>query len=261
MGLPTPNVFAGGHEFHSAREWVTVQDMAAAAAVVVRLAGEWAGGDWRPAAVCFDNDGLLLDTESAWTRAEVALFGRHGRAFTDDHKRYLIGSSAQVAAAKLEEMLELPGRGAALWDELHDLVMEEAARGVAPLPGAVELVDALRAAGTPLALVSNSAREFVELALRDGRGARPLRRRLRARGRRRAQAGARPLPGRLRRARRRPGRVGGARGHRHRASRRCGPPACWRSACRRSPASRSRPPTWWPARWPIRPCTVHSGSE
>jgi tripeptide aminopeptidase len=41
-GLPTPNVFAGGHEFHSVREWVSVQDMAAAAAVVVRLAGEWA---------------------------------------------------------------------------------------------------------------------------------------------------------------------------------------------------------------------------
>ena len=45
MGLPTPNVFAGGHAFHSPREWVTVQDMAAAAAVVVRLAGEWAGGE------------------------------------------------------------------------------------------------------------------------------------------------------------------------------------------------------------------------
>jgi tripeptide aminopeptidase len=45
MGLPTPNLFAGGHDFHSAREWVTVQDMAAAAAVVVRLAAEWAGAD------------------------------------------------------------------------------------------------------------------------------------------------------------------------------------------------------------------------
>jgi tripeptide aminopeptidase len=40
-GLPTPNVFAGGHEFHSVREWVSVQDLAAAAAVIVRLAGEW----------------------------------------------------------------------------------------------------------------------------------------------------------------------------------------------------------------------------
>jgi tripeptide aminopeptidase len=42
-GLPTPNVFAGGHEFHSVREWVSVQDMAAAGAVIVRLAAEWAG--------------------------------------------------------------------------------------------------------------------------------------------------------------------------------------------------------------------------
>jgi len=54
MGLPTPNVFAGGHELHSPREWVSVQDMAAAAAVVVRLAGEWArpaaAADERPAA-------------------------------------------------------------------------------------------------------------------------------------------------------------------------------------------------------------------
>jgi tripeptide aminopeptidase len=42
MGLPTPNVFTGGHEYHSVREWASVQDMAAAAATIVRLAGEWA---------------------------------------------------------------------------------------------------------------------------------------------------------------------------------------------------------------------------
>jgi tripeptide aminopeptidase len=41
-GLPTPNLFTGGHEYHSPREWASVQDMASAAAVVVRLAGEWA---------------------------------------------------------------------------------------------------------------------------------------------------------------------------------------------------------------------------
>ena len=41
-GLPTPNIFTGGHEFHSVREWASVQDMASAAAVAVRLAGVWA---------------------------------------------------------------------------------------------------------------------------------------------------------------------------------------------------------------------------
>ena len=41
-GLPTPNLFTGGHEYHSVREWASLQDMSSAAAVVVRLAGEWA---------------------------------------------------------------------------------------------------------------------------------------------------------------------------------------------------------------------------
>jgi tripeptide aminopeptidase len=40
-GLPTPNVFTGGHEYHSTREWASVQDMASAAAVIVRLAEAW----------------------------------------------------------------------------------------------------------------------------------------------------------------------------------------------------------------------------
>ncbi len=41
-GLPTPNIFTGGQEYHSLREWASVQDMAAAAATVVQLARVWA---------------------------------------------------------------------------------------------------------------------------------------------------------------------------------------------------------------------------
>ncbi|MGH2901902.1 MAG: peptidase T [Solirubrobacteraceae bacterium] len=44
MGLPTPNIFTGGHAYHSVREWASLQDMAAAAAVIVHLAAAWATG-------------------------------------------------------------------------------------------------------------------------------------------------------------------------------------------------------------------------
>ncbi len=40
-GLPTPNLFTGGHEYHSPREWASLHEMAAAAATVVRLAEAW----------------------------------------------------------------------------------------------------------------------------------------------------------------------------------------------------------------------------
>jgi HAD superfamily hydrolase (TIGR01509 family) len=116
-------------------------------------------------AIVFDNDGLMLDTEHAWTRAETELFGRHGETFTAEHKRELIGTSRGQSAAKIERMLGRPGQGMAMMDELHDLVMEELTAGVPPRPGALELVRAVRAAGVPVGLASNSSREFVERAL------------------------------------------------------------------------------------------------
>jgi HAD superfamily hydrolase (TIGR01509 family) len=117
------------------------------------------------AAVVFDNDGLLLDTEEAWTRAEETLFARRGRVFTIEHKRSLIGSARVAAAMKLEAMLQREGEGEALMDELHGLVMEEALAGVEPRPGALALLERLADAGVPVAVASNSQREFVQRTL------------------------------------------------------------------------------------------------
>ncbi|KAA3640872.1 MAG: peptidase T [Bacteroidetes bacterium] len=41
MGLPCPNIFAGGHLFHSKHEWVAVQDMEKAVDTIVHLAMIW----------------------------------------------------------------------------------------------------------------------------------------------------------------------------------------------------------------------------
>ena len=41
MGLPTPNIFAGEQNFHSRFEWVSVQDMAKAAEVIIEVAKVW----------------------------------------------------------------------------------------------------------------------------------------------------------------------------------------------------------------------------
>ena len=41
MGIPTPNIFTGGHNFHSRLEWLSIPDMAAACRVIVELANLW----------------------------------------------------------------------------------------------------------------------------------------------------------------------------------------------------------------------------
>jgi tripeptide aminopeptidase len=45
-GLLTPNLYTGGQEYHSVREWVSVQDMALSAATAVELAKLWAEPEW-----------------------------------------------------------------------------------------------------------------------------------------------------------------------------------------------------------------------
>jgi HAD superfamily hydrolase (TIGR01509 family) len=114
-----------------------------------------------PDAVVFDNDGLLLDTESVWTRAEEDIFERRGLEFTAEHKRELVGTSAAVAGELLERGLDEPGRAAALIDELNELVVAELEHGVEAMVGARDLLERLKAQGTPIGLVSNSPLAFV----------------------------------------------------------------------------------------------------
>ncbi len=46
MGLPTPNLYTGGNEYHSIHEWISVQDMAISAATVVKLLELWSEPAW-----------------------------------------------------------------------------------------------------------------------------------------------------------------------------------------------------------------------
>ncbi len=44
MGLPTPNIFTGGHNFHSKKEWIAIQDMQKAVETIVNLVQIWSEG-------------------------------------------------------------------------------------------------------------------------------------------------------------------------------------------------------------------------
>jgi beta-phosphoglucomutase-like phosphatase (HAD superfamily) len=62
------------------------------------------------AGIVFDNDGLVLDTEPCWTRAQARVFENHGHAFDIEAKRALVGTAPVTAARELERLLDLPGK-------------------------------------------------------------------------------------------------------------------------------------------------------
>src|SRR5690349_1727179 len=117
-----------------------------------------------PDAVVFDNDGLLLDTESVWTRAEEDLFERRGLEFTPADKLELVGTSAEIAGGILERRLGEPGRAAELIEELNELVVAELEHGVEAMLGAREVLERLQGK-VPIGLVSNSPLRFVRRSI------------------------------------------------------------------------------------------------
>jgi HAD superfamily hydrolase (TIGR01509 family) len=116
------------------------------------------------AAVVFDCDGVLLDTEAAWTRAETTLFARYGHTYGPEEKRLLIGGSLADTGRALEGLLGDRRSSSQLSEELIELAAAEFAQGVEPMPGALRVVDELRGR-RPIAVASNSERRLVDLAL------------------------------------------------------------------------------------------------
>lgn len=115
-------------------------------------------------AVVFDCDGLLLDTESCWSRAEAALFADYGFGFGPAEKDLLIGHTLEAACNNMADYIGQPGAGPRLQSQLLPRVEAELTAAVEPMPGALGLLECL-VGRIPLAVAINSPRAMLNAAL------------------------------------------------------------------------------------------------
>lgn len=110
-----------------------------------------------PAAVLWDLDGTLVDTEPFWMDAEHELAAQHGKSWTEEDGLKLVGFSLIDAGIYIAQRLELDMMPEVIVDFLVTRVAQRLHSEPTPWrPGARELIDALAAAGVPQALVTMS---------------------------------------------------------------------------------------------------------
>jgi HAD superfamily hydrolase (TIGR01509 family) len=119
-------------------------------------------------AVLWDMDGTLVDSEKLWDISLAALYAELGGRMTPEVRASMVGSSAENTIRIIHNDLGLdldPVATAASDRWLHDYTAELFDDGLPWCDGAQQMLEALAAEGTPMALVTNTKRALTERAL------------------------------------------------------------------------------------------------
>ncbi len=118
-----------------------------------------------PAAVLWDMDGTIVDTEPYWIAAEHAIVEEHGGTWNDTFAHQLVGNDLLVSAAFIRDNSPITWDPPRIVEELLARVVDQVRQHVPWRPGALELLEGLRDAGVPSALVTMSWRSLADAVL------------------------------------------------------------------------------------------------
>lgn len=129
--------------------------------------GEDVGHQALPAAVLWDMDGTLVDTEPYWIEAEHELVAAHGGVWNDEFAHKLVGNALEVSAQLIIDQSGISLSVPEIIDALLQRVIRRVEQRVPWRPGARELLLELGSLGVPSLLVTMSWRSLADVVVRN----------------------------------------------------------------------------------------------
>ena len=119
-----------------------------------------------PAAVLWDMDGTLVDTEPYWIQAEHEIVAAHGGVWNDEFAHQLVGNALEVSAQLIIDQSGIRLSVSEIIDALLARVISHVQERVPWRPGARELLLELGRLGVPSLLVTMSWRSLADVVVR-----------------------------------------------------------------------------------------------
>jgi HAD superfamily hydrolase (TIGR01509 family) len=119
----------------------------------------------KPAALIFDMDGLLIDSEPISERALGEFLGRRRLDLDPDLTALLLGKRLSDAILLIKDWYDLEGDEADLLVEYSDTRIDALRRGIPVRDGAIEILEWAQSVGMPRALATSSRRSHADVAL------------------------------------------------------------------------------------------------
>ena len=116
-------------------------------------------------AVFFDMDGLLVDSEPLWLESETEMMAQYGYQWLETDQAACLGGPLDRVGNYMSGLIDGKRDGNSLMLEIIDRMVVKFKGDLPFMPGAIELIEDLRAHGVELTLVSASPRSLVDAAL------------------------------------------------------------------------------------------------
>ena len=116
----------------------------------------------RYAAICFDMDGTLVESENVWEKVEAEMLLARGIVYTDEMRQQVIGLRLDEFFGRLKTMLNLSESVPELIAELEERMLPAIPQSVQPKKGAQALIDYARSLGVPYCIASASSMRIID---------------------------------------------------------------------------------------------------
>jgi len=114
-------------------------------------------------AIIFDMDGLLVDSEIVWYKAEDEMITDRGFVYSEEVRDAIVGMRIDQFLAKLKDIYQLPETVSELIQELEGRMLKLIPAVVKPNPGAQAMIDFVIQNNIPHAIASNSSINIINI--------------------------------------------------------------------------------------------------